>query len=178
QQTPGLKIQKTGTLNDLDGDGLLDLGETISYSFLVTNTGNVTLSNVTVDDPMLTAAGVSINESPVTLAPGASFTFTASYTPTQADIDAGKVTNTATGMGETPDPNDPPVQSSPSTVTVPPQQTPGLKIQKTGTLNDLDGDGLLDLGETISYAFLVTNTGNVTLSNVTVDDPMLTAAGV
>src|SRR5690606_20894253 len=174
--SPSMTIEKTGTLNDLDGDGLLDLGETISYAFLVTNTGNVTLTDVTVNDPLLTDAGVSLVQGPQTLAPGGSFTFTATYTPTQADIDAGRVENTATGTG-TP-PSGPPIESPPDTSIVPPDDTPGLTIEKTGTLNDLDGDGLLDLGETISYAFLVTNTGNVTLSDVTVDDPLLTDAGV
>ncbi|WP_265518214.1 DUF7507 domain-containing protein [Nitratireductor luteus] len=166
-QTPGLTIEKTGTLNDLDGDDLIDPGETISYSFLVTNTGNVTLTDVTVNDPLVT-----IDQGPQTLAPGASFTFTATYTPTQADIDAGSVENTATATGTTPDGDTP--ESPPDTVTVPPDQTPGITIEKTGTLNDLNGDGLLDLGETISYSFLVTNTGNVTLTDVMVDDPLVT----
>ncbi|WP_440409086.1 DUF7507 domain-containing protein [Neorhizobium petrolearium] len=175
-QTPGLTINKTGTLNDADGDGLIDLGETISYSFLVRNTGTVTMTGVTVDDPLLTNAGVSVSPGPQTLAPGGTATFTATYTPTQVDIDAGQVENTATGTG-TP-PSGPPIDSPPDTVVVPPDQTPGLTIEKTGRLNDADGDGLIDLGETISYSFLVRNTGTVTLTNVTVDDPLLTNAGI
>ncbi|WP_159586049.1 DUF7507 domain-containing protein, partial [Chelativorans xinjiangense] len=166
-QTPGMTIEKTGTLNDLDGDGLLDPGETIGYSFLVRNTGNVTVTNVTVNDPL-----VAVDQGPQTLAPGGSFTFTATYTPTQADIDNGSVTNTATGTGT--DPNGGTTESPPDTVTVPPDQTPGMTIEKTGTFNDLDGDGLLDPGETISYSFLVTNTGNVTMTDVTVNDPLVT----
>lgn len=175
-QTPGMTIEKTGTLNDLDGDGLLDLGETIGYSFRVTNTGAVTLTGVTVNDPLLQNAGISVSPGPLTLGPGGSATFTATYTPTQADIDAGRVSNSATGTG-TP-PSGPPIDSPPDTVVVPPDQTSGMTIEKTGALNDLDGDGLIDLGETISYAFLVTNTGTVTLSGVTVDDPLLANAGV
>nr|WP_275982793.1 hypothetical protein [Ochrobactrum sp. BTU2] len=92
------------------------MGETITYSFLVTNTGNVTMTNVTVDDPLLANAGVSLDQGPQTLAPGASFTFTATYTPVQADIDAGKVENTATGTGNPP--SGPPTTSPPDTVTV------------------------------------------------------------
>ncbi|UXN73585.1 DUF11 domain-containing protein [Devosia sp. A8/3-2] len=176
EQTADLTIVKTGTLNDLDGDGLIDLGETISYSFLATNNGTVTLTGVTIDDPLLQNAGVTLTPSPQTLAPAASVTFTATYTPTQADIDAGQVSNTATGTG-TP-PSGPPIESPPDTVVVPPDQTPGLSIVKTGTLNDLDGDNLLDLGETISYSFLATNTGAVTLNGVTIDDPLLQNAGV
>jgi uncharacterized repeat protein (TIGR01451 family) len=164
--TPAMTIVKTGTLNDLDGDGLLDLGETISYSFVVRNTGNIVLTGVTVNDPLVT-----VSQAPQTLAPGGSFTFTASYSPIQADIDAGQVSNTATGTG-TP-PSGPPINSPPDTAVVPPQLTPGLVIVKTGTLNDLDADGLIDLGETISYAFLVTNTGSVTMTNVMVNDPLV-----
>ncbi|KXF75793.1 hypothetical protein ATN84_17660 [Paramesorhizobium deserti] len=175
-QTSGMTIEKTGTLNDLDGDGLIDLGETISYSFLVINTGNVTLSNVAVNDPLLANAGISVTPGPQTLAPGGSVTFTATYTPSQADIDAGRVENTATGTG-TP-PSGPPVESPPDTVVVPPDQASDLTIRKTGQLNDLDGDGLLDPGETITYSFLVTNTGNVTMANVTVNDPLLAGAGI
>ena len=167
EQTPGLTIVKTGTLNDLDGDGLIDLGETISFAFLATNTGTLTMSNVMINDPMVT-----IDQGPQTLAPGASFTFTATYTPTQADIDTGAVTNTASATGT--EPGGGTTESPPDTVTVPPEQTPGLTIVKTGTLNDLDGDGLLDPGETISYAFLVRNTGTVTQTNVSVDDPLVT----
>ncbi len=175
-QTAGLTIKKTGTLNDKDGDGLLDPGETISYSFLARNTGNVTLTNVTVNDPLLTNAGIVVTPGPQTLAPGGTATFTATYEPTQADIDAGKVENTATGTG-TP-PTGGLITSPPDTVIVPPDQTAGLTIKKTGTLNDKDGDGLLDAGETISYSFLVRNTGNVTMTNVTVNDPLLADAGI
>nr|WP_210204481.1 DUF11 domain-containing protein [Phyllobacterium phragmitis] len=171
-QASGLTVDKTGTLNDLDGDGLLDPGETITYAFLVTNTGAVTLSDVTVKDPLLANAGISVTPGPQTLTPGASFTFTATYTPTQDEIDAGSVSNTATGTGTTPDGGT--TDSPPDTAVVPPDQTPGLTIDKSGTLNDLDGDGLLDPGETITYSFLVTNTGNVTLTGVTVDDPKVT----
>ncbi|KAB2731087.1 DUF7507 domain-containing protein [Brucella intermedia] len=175
-QTSGMTIEKTGTLNDKDGDGLLDQGESISYSFLVRNTGNVTLTNVTVNDPLLANAGIAVTPGPQTLAPGASVTFTATYEPTQAEIDAGKVENTATGTG-TP-PTGVPIVSPPDTVVVPPDQTSGMTIEKTGTLNDKDGDGLLDQGESISYSFLVRNTGNVTLTNVTVNDPLLANAGI
>ncbi|KAB2715301.1 hypothetical protein F9K73_21460, partial [Brucella intermedia] len=132
--------------------------------------------DVTVNDPLLTNAGIAVTPGPQTLAPGGTATFTATYQPTQADIDAGKVENTATGTG-TP-PTGVPIVSPPDTVVVPPDQTSGMTIEKTGTLNDNDGDGLLDQGESISYSFLVRNTGNVTLTDVTVNDPLLTNAGI
>ena len=43
-----LTIEKTGVLND-GGDGV-DASDTISYSYKVTNTSNVTLENIAVTD--------------------------------------------------------------------------------------------------------------------------------
>ena len=74
-------------------------GSTIDYTFLVTNTGNVTITGVAVDDAQLDAAAVC----PVTtLAPGASTTCTGTHTITQAEVDAGTVDNSATATGTPP----------------------------------------------------------------------------
>ena len=59
------------------------VGDTIDYTFLVQNTGNVTLTNVNVSDPKVG----SLSCPTTTLAPGASMTCTATYALTQADID-------------------------------------------------------------------------------------------
>ena len=160
---PGLTIVKTGTLNDSDGDGLLDPGETISYSFQVRNTGNVTLTGVTVNDPLLANAGIAVSPGPQTLAPGGTATFTATYTPTQADIDAGRVENTATGTG-TP-PSGPPIESPPDTAVVPPQPA-RLSLHKSGRYTDVDGNGHASVGDTLTFTFAVTNDGGQTVTNV------------
>ena len=67
---------------------------------MVTNTGNVTLTNVTITDNNATVTGGPI----ATLAVGASdsTTFTAVHVITQADIDAGNVYNLATACGTQP----------------------------------------------------------------------------
>ncbi|WP_373396576.1 hypothetical protein V8V91_17705 [Algoriphagus halophilus] len=76
-------------------------GDVITYTFDVSNTGNVTLTDVTVSDPL---SGLSaITSGPVTLAPGENQVFTATYTITQSDMDAGQVDNTATATGNDPD---------------------------------------------------------------------------
>ena len=46
-------LVKTGSFNDESGDGFAQAGETISYSFEVTNSGGQVLSNVAVTDPMV-----------------------------------------------------------------------------------------------------------------------------
>ncbi len=176
-QAPSLSLEKTGTWND-DGDGIAEAGEAITYAFTVTNTGNVTLTNITVSD---LTPGVTVSGGPLgSLAPGASdnSTFTASYTLTQADIDAGSFSNQATATGDDPNGNpvddtasDDPTTPAPDDPTVTPlPQSPGISLEKSGTWND-DGDGIAEEGETITYAFMVTNTGNVTLTNITVTDP-------
>ena len=167
-----IEIVKTGVWNDANGDGCADVGETIDYSFVVTNTGNVTLINVLVTDPLVT-----VNGGPITLTVGQvdSTTFTATYVITQADIDAGVVTNTATVTGEAPDGTT--VSAMSNSVSTALTSCPEIEIVKTGVWNDTNGDGCADVGETIDYSFVVTNTGNVTLTNVIVTDPLVAVVG-
>jgi uncharacterized repeat protein (TIGR01451 family) len=141
-------------------------GQLISYSFLATNTGNVTLTNVAVTDTQAAPAG-SLASGPAcpaaTLAPGATETCTATYTVTQADIDNGSVSDSATVSGNSP--SGAPVTSPPSTATVPVTQAGGLTVVKSALPPVITAAGQL-----VSYSFLVTNTGNVTLTNVAVAD--------
>ena len=67
-------------------------GQTVTYTFAVTNTGNVTVHGVSVAETAFAGTGtVSAVTCPATtLAPGASTTCTATYTVTQADVDAGQ----------------------------------------------------------------------------------------
>ncbi|MFF7455832.1 hypothetical protein [Kitasatospora sp. NPDC008115] len=168
---PGLVVVKTGHSSKPDQ---LVLGEQVRYDFAVTNTGNVTLKDVKVTEGAFTGSGTL---SPVTcpateaasLAPGASMTCTATYTVTQADVDAGSIKNTATATG-TPPRGEPPV-SPPSETVVPAPEKPALAVVKTSST------GTLVAGEEITYAFAVTNTGNVTLKDVTIKEGQFTGSG-
>lgn len=75
-------------------------GDTLHYSYLVTNSGNATLNGpVTVADNKATVtcpALNSIGNGNNYLDPGESITCTASYAVTAADVTAGSITNTAT----------------------------------------------------------------------------------
>ena len=163
-------MEKSAELDDADGDGLADAGEEITYSFAVTNTGNVTLTGIGVDDAMVGDVTCAATE----LAPTEQTTCTADepYVTTQADVDSGSVDNSATASGTPPGEDTHPVVSDPATTSTPtPAPAPAVTVVKVAELVDEDDDGLAAAGEQIIYSFTVTNTGNQTLTEVTVVDP-------
>ncbi len=154
--SPAITVDKTAPA------GPYTVGQTITYSFVVTNAGDVTLSGISISDPLV---GLSaITGYATTLAPGASTTGTATYVVTQADVDRGSLVNTATVQG-TPPVGTPVGDTDGHTVTF--IQNPALAIVKTGDL------GPVTIGDTVQYTIAVSNVGNVTLHNVTVADPKL-----
>ncbi|MFC2099936.1 hypothetical protein ACFLSF_03815, partial [Candidatus Bipolaricaulota bacterium] len=145
--TPAIDLVKTGTLNDDDGTPGVSAGDTVSYAFTVTNTGSVTLTNITLAD---TVGGVTILGGPIaSLAPAGvdTTTFTGSYEITQANIDAGQFDNTATVTGTPPSGPD---VSDPDDETVYLPAAPAIELVKTGTLNDDDGTPGVSVGDTVS----------------------------
>ncbi|BFM44799.1 hypothetical protein CFS9_34400 [Flavobacterium sp. CFS9] len=99
---PGIAVVKTAHFNDEDGDGNAKVGETITYNFTVTNTGNVALTNVYIVDPL---TGVNMTGGPINLAAGEedSTSFTGTYSIVQADINSGSISNQAEVFGTSPD---------------------------------------------------------------------------
>ena len=110
-------------------------GDTIEYKIVAENDGNLTLTDVKVTDA-LTGDEWTVEE----LKPGDKKEFTAKYTVTEADANAGKVVNTATATGTDPEGNKPGV--TPGTA-----ETPITKpaLPKTG-----DASGMV---EAATFAF-------------------------
>src|SRR5690349_20300294 len=162
EQNPALEVLKT------DGDATFDaVGDVINYTITVTNTGNVTLTNVAVTDAL--AVGLDCDPGTAgaqttgfTIGVGEHITCTASHTVTQADLDAGSYLNTACADdGEGKAAQDCDDEETPG------EQNPALEVLKT------DGDATFDaVGDVINYTITVTNTGNVTLTNVAVTDAL------
>ncbi|MFK4761530.1 hypothetical protein ACI3KS_11395 [Microbacterium sp. ZW T5_45] len=179
-QLPALTLQKRVLeVIDVNGNGITDLGDQILWAFDLTNTGNTTLSDLTVDDDMLTAQGIGVTCDPDSLPVGGTVTCEAdaAYTITQADVDNGKVVNTATATG-TP-PTQPPVTTPPSTTETPVDQQPALTLDKRVVrVIDVNDNGYNDEGDQIVWAFDLENTGTTTLTDVSVTDDMLTAQGI
>ncbi|MFT4187064.1 MAG: CshA/CshB family fibrillar adhesin-related protein [Aeromicrobium sp.] len=109
--TPGLELEKIAELQDANGNGYADAGETIDYSFVVSNTGNLSAYDVTVEDPKVTGItpasvtqlapeGVDTDDPSYADAEIGEVTFTADpYVVTADDLTDGTVQNTATATG-------------------------------------------------------------------------------
>ncbi|MDX9730098.1 MAG: PKD-like domain-containing protein, partial [Bacteroidales bacterium] len=154
-QRPSLTIAKTSTTDPNTYDAA---GDVLTYNLTVTNDGNVTLTNIIVSDPIAVVTGSPI----ATLAPGASVTLTASYTATQNDLNAGSVYNTATAsttFGTV-------TVTATDDETIIATQLPALEITKSA-----DRATYIAAGEIINYTLIVSNTGNVTITGITVSDP-------
>ncbi|QBR73267.1 SpaA isopeptide-forming pilin-related protein [Microbacterium sediminis] len=140
RMAPALTIDKEGTLtSDADVDGLADVGDVISYAFTVTNTGNVALTDVAVNDDRVTVACPATE-----LAAHADTVCTAEYTVVEADIAAGAVLNTATAAGDPPAGGGDRVTSAPDSDEVP--------VDDAGWISglawrDYDGDGVREAGD-------------------------------
>jgi len=158
-QNPSIALIKTGDYNATSGE--------IIYTFVVTNTGNVPLTNVDVDDARILIVDLPVSD----LAVGESDTVIATYAITATDIADRNITNQATATGY--DTNGDPVidlsddnstlEDDPTVTSV--TQDPSIAIVKTASVG---GTGVV--GDTITYTFVVTNTGNVPLTNVDVND--------
>lgn len=145
------------------------IGDRIDYSFVLTNTGNTTLTNLVLSDPLpglVWDTGLTVT----TLLPGTAnaVTLRAHYLLLQSDIQAGKVDNQALVSFD--DPSGPQTAVPSNPVSVPLDQVPGIAVVKTAV------SGLSDpavAGETITYSFTVTNTGNLELKGVVITDPLV-----
>jgi hypothetical protein len=167
--TDGLTIDKTANPTTFT-----QVGDIITYSYKVTNTGTTTINNITVTDNKLAAAAIHCpvtNDNTIpTLLSGASLTCTAQYTIIQADLTQCSVTNegTATGTG-----NAQIIAKDTETVTCQPPANDGLTLDKTATPNTFT-----QVGDVITYSYTVTNTGTTTINNITVTDDKVNAADI
>ncbi|NDW53450.1 hypothetical protein [Aliiroseovarius sp. PrR006] len=193
-QTPVLEIEKTVTDVDGDGTGTSNVdaaGDVITYQIAVSNGGNQSLTNITVDDPLLDneapvlSGGFNVGDTDMDneLDVDETWLYSGSYTVTQDDIDDngidkdgnvdgnGYIDNTATADSDETDPAD-------DSAAVGIDYNPALTIDKQTVLYTIDGqvdqvgDGLTGAfaGQEVSWQYVVTNNGNVTISNVYIID--------
>jgi hypothetical protein len=86
-------IKSISSVEDVNKNDIVDAGDIIHYNFKVTNTGNVELKDISISDEKVTVSG-SLDSLDVEASD--TDTFSATYTITQDDVDAGGVENRAT----------------------------------------------------------------------------------
>jgi len=161
-----------------------DGGDTITYTYIITNNGNVTMSGVTPVDAGPTFGGspgtgtmgsFNLTAGTLPLAPGQTATFEAVYTLSALDVYRsagvnGAVANSATATGTTPGGTT--VTSPPGTASSTITAGPALTITKTFVLNDTNGTvaNQAEVGEVVTYTYTIVNTGTVALTDVAVND--------
>ncbi|WP_284284592.1 DUF7507 domain-containing protein, partial [Portibacter lacus] len=176
--TPALTVVKSADLAEITM-----AGDVITYSFEVTNTGNVTVDNVSITDAGPSFGGAAGTNSlqglscPLTtLAPTESTTCTATYTVSQADFDnaiAGDSSAMNIAIANGTPPVGPPVMSIPDTLDIPVVPFDSISIVKTAGLPTISSGAnstVVDAGDMITYTYLITNAGTTNLTDVSVSD--------
>lgn len=154
---------------------LTDAGDTITYSYTVNNTGNVPVENVTITDPGPTFNGnagtgtlSAFSPTSATIPVSGSQVFTATYTLSQLDVDnsagiTNGVSNTANSSGASAGGVVANSNSSNAQTTI--TGGPNITVTKVAS-----SDTNVPAGVTVTYTYVVTNTGNQTISNINLAD--------
>jgi uncharacterized repeat protein (TIGR01451 family) len=149
---PEIDVDKTCT-------SLAHVGDTVTYSITVTNTGDEDLDGVTVSDTILGDLSASFADS---LGVGASESHQFDHVVQADDPDPLVNEVTATGTG---------TESETVVDDTALCQTdvihPAIEIVKTVS------EEIVAIGDTVTYTYVVTNTGDTTLYDISVDDDIL-----
>ncbi|WCO00783.1 T9SS type B sorting domain-containing protein [Psychroserpens ponticola] len=192
---PLLDVAKIAEIND-NGDNIIGVGDEIIYTITVTNTGNLILNNVMiVSDDLTDLLGnpLILDSQPTFQGPISSMgsiegvllvgefaIYTASYTITQSDVDAGGVSNSAVAEGASPDGtivDD--ISDDPNDTEDVDLDSDGNPDDPTDTITDSDFDltvfkevDTLEplIGDNVTFTITVANEGLVTATGVVVED--------
>ena len=141
-------------------------GEVIHYSIIIRNNGNAGVENI-----LLSVPGAQISSPTISVPANGAKTVEAIRPVTQADLDAGEITNAASVSGQYP--NGTPLEYSANPITIYAIAEPKL----SATIYPVESS-FRAAGDSVHYLIEVINTGNLTLSNITmVSEGALTISG-
>ncbi len=172
---PAIQVTKSSAITtDTGTTGVLDAGDVITYTVVVTNTGNVPLSNLVVTDSLNGRVPTALTCPSTTLtttAPGNAVTCNSyTHTVTQAEVDAGApLVNVATATAR--DPANTPVTDDDTRTLNVLAAAPSFTLDKRA----VSGFPYANVGDVVHYEYEVRNTGNVTLTALAVADDKIPA---
>ncbi len=165
---PSIQVTKTPSVGSVSA-----AGNVVTYTVRVSNNGNVAATNITVSDPLGTVTCPGGNPIP-SIAAGAFVDCSMPYTVTQVVFDNngggdGDIDNTASASGTTAFG----AVNNNGIAVVTLTGGPTLVLAKSRVfapgLGDSNSNGTADVGETITYRYDVTNTGNRTITGVNIN---------
>ena len=121
------------------------VGDTITYTVVVKNVGNVSVEAGKLDDDHADLSAET----------------------TQADVDAGSIENTVTAKGK--DPKNADVTGTATATVTTEEAAAELTVTKTA-----DPTSGVKVGDTVTYTVVVTNSGNVTVTAIAMSDSLVT----
>ncbi|MGI9402066.1 MAG: DUF7507 domain-containing protein [Rhizobiaceae bacterium] len=164
---PSMTVSKAGILNDDDGTPGLSAGDTISYTVTIVNTGNVSLSGISVADPSAPMTfQTGDDDSDNQIDPSEIWSYSGSYSLLQSDLDNngggdGDIDNTVTvSSDQLPD------QSASTEVTI----NPAADITLEKTLDSISNP--FPNRYDIEFLIQANNSGQVTLSPLQITDDL------
>lgn len=152
----GISLTKTASRSSVS-----KVGQVITYTFGVRNTGGVPLTDVTITDEL---EGLDRSTCPESspLAVGGTLTCTATLTVTQDWLDFGSIDNSATVFGSYP------IEESEETDYVGANASAHVSVAQKPAISidaSVSPSGTADKGDRLRYTATATNTGNVTLTS-------------
>ncbi len=166
-QKPSATVEKTATEESYDA-----VGDILNYTVVIRNTGNITLKNLEIADTLVPFASMTLSgdaNSDGDLQVDETWTLTYAYTVTQEDLDAGSVLNKVTVTKDNPDnPDEPELPPTEDEEEVPADQNPLMTVDKTSAQTEFNA-----AGDVLNYTVTVTNTGNVTMTNLVITDALV-----
>ncbi|HEY41456.1 MAG TPA: DUF11 domain-containing protein [Dehalococcoidia bacterium] len=153
---PALAISKTADRE------IACVGDTITYTYLVTNTGGTPLSDISITDDK---TGSTTDNGSAVLDIGQTWEFSATYMVSAADPNI--LVNTAVVSGTDAEGQVVTAQASASVTII----RAGMLLTKTAEPAEVYDD------DTVTYTYVVTNNGNTALSGITVSDDRIWEIG-
>ena len=200
-ELPSIEVTKTYSTNDLNSNGVIDLGDRINYVITIENTGSQDLSGLNLNETFtnLTTDTLSLFSGPTysssthsnaqgSLVYGEKETYVANYIIEQLAIDAAGVRNTvlatisspgnSNNVTDTSDDGDDTDGNTEDDATITEFVTnPSIDVTKTAQVNATNSNSRTDTNDIVSYTITVQNTGDTQVNNISFNDVITTSTG-